>query len=30
LRFSSGWETTRDDWAALLEAVQRVHVEGLN
>jgi cysteine desulfurase len=27
LRFSSGWETTPDDWAALLDAVQRVHVE---
>jgi cysteine desulfurase len=30
LRFSSSWETTRDDWAALFEAVKRVHVEGLN
>jgi cysteine desulfurase len=28
LRFSSNWETTRDDWAALLDAVQRVHLEG--
>jgi cysteine desulfurase len=25
LRFSSGWETTRDDWLALLNALQRVH-----
>jgi cysteine desulfurase len=25
LRFSSNWETTRDDWAALLEALAKVH-----
>ena len=25
LRFSSGWETTRDDWAALLDALAKVH-----
>ena len=25
LRFSSGWETTQDDWQALLEALQKVH-----
>ena len=25
LRFSSGWETTRDDWAALLDAIAKVH-----
>lgn len=25
LRFSSGWETTRDDWQALLEALRHVH-----
>ena len=25
LRFSSGWETTEDDWEALLEALQKVH-----
>lgn len=27
LRFSSGWETTREDWAALLEGVVRVASE---
>ena len=25
LRFSSNWETTRDDWAALLDALKKVH-----
>ena len=25
LRFSSCWETTRDDWAALLDALEKVH-----
>jgi len=25
LRFSSGWETTEDDWEALLEALQKAH-----
>jgi cysteine desulfurase len=25
LRFSSSWETTREDWTALLEALQKVH-----
>ena len=25
LRFSAGWETTEDDWQALLEALQKVH-----
>jgi cysteine desulfurase len=25
LRFSSGWETTREDWAALLDALAKVH-----
>jgi cysteine desulfurase len=25
LRFSSGWDTTRDDWAALLDALKQVH-----
>ena len=25
LRFSGGWETTEDDWQALLEALQKVH-----
>jgi cysteine desulfurase len=25
LRFSSGWETTRGDWAALLDALNKVH-----
>jgi len=25
LRFSGGWETTEDDWQALLEAMQKVH-----
>ena len=25
LRFSSGWETTEDDWAALLDAIAKVH-----
>jgi cysteine desulfurase len=25
LRFSSGWDTTEEDWQALLEALQKVH-----
>ena len=25
LRFSSGWETTRSDWQALLEGLRRAH-----
>ena len=25
LRFSSSWETTREDWAALLDALEKVH-----
>ena len=25
LRFSAGWETTEDDWQALLEGLQKVH-----
>jgi cysteine desulfurase len=25
LRFSSSWETTRDEWAALLDALKKVH-----
>jgi cysteine desulfurase len=27
LRFSSGWETTREDWQALLEALRQVHAQ---
>jgi cysteine desulfurase len=27
LRFSSGWETTEEDWRALLDALQKVHRE---
>jgi cysteine desulfurase len=27
LRFSSGWETRREDWTALLEGLRRVHQE---
>ena len=27
LRFSSGWETTKDDWTAVLEGVSRVATE---
>ena len=28
LRFSSGWETTPEDWRALAEALRQVYVEG--
>ena len=27
LRFSSGWETTREDWLRLLEGLRRAHAE---
>ena len=27
LRFSSGWETTPDDWMALAEELEKVYVD---